>query len=186
MLAAAGDRHGAAGRAAKLNHSYAAKDAVFLVGSRFRAGRARGAADRAGAGIQAEADHNQPGVGCAHEDLAGAFVPRPHSYTRITARSAANHSGGGPSCRRQSGRVEQYPHVEAPVLAARGGLALVSLRWWDDAGNQRTSLDVLPGEQGRRTHLPGPLRRGMILPAPTGCSTSGTTEVKVQPSLSTA
>mgnify|MGYP000856862560 CR=1 FL=1 len=144
VLAAAGDRHGAAEARSKAESLYAAKDAVFLVGA-------------------------ASGLG---EPVVQQTAPAPESRPRLTTANRASDvplktwQGAVRTSatfvyedhRRVSGepleagadlhaaakrKVEQYPHVEAPVLAARGeGLALVSLRWWDDAGNQRTSLDV--------------------------------------------
>lgn len=144
VLVDSGDRQGATEARRKAESLYAAKDAVFLVG------------------VTAEAPEpvREQKATAPESRLRLTTVNRasdvPLKTWQGTVRTAAGflyedrrQFSGGPlegvldlhtAAKR---KLEQYPHVEAPVLAARGeGLALVRLHWWDDAGNQTTSLDL--------------------------------------------
>ncbi len=144
VLADSGDARGAADARLKAESLYAAKDAVFLVGV---------ASQPAVPVVDELEPESVPRLRLSTENRASDVPLKTWQGTvRISAGFVyedRRHVSGEPlenvpdlhaAAKR---KIEQYPHVEAPVLAARGeGLALVSLHWWDDAGNQSTSLDV--------------------------------------------
>ncbi len=145
VLADSGDSRAAAAARSKSESLYAAKDAVFLVGAAARpagpppaaastteaVGRLKvvnRACDVVLAGWQSLqlVEYAEGFVYSDHRNVSGDALHAPGDFLAAAVR-----------------KQEQYPNMEATVLAVRGQtLALIALRWWDDAGNETMSLDL--------------------------------------------
>lgn len=122
---------------------YAAKDAVFLVGSGSQASAFPPEVPKTDHGPSRLTTANRAGAvllraleGSVQTSARYVYEDRRHVSGEPLTGSADLHTAA-------KRKAEQFPHAEGPVLAARGErLALVWLHWWDDAGNETASLDV--------------------------------------------
>lgn len=143
VSASAGDQAEAARAQAKAESLYAAKDAVFLVGATSAAAAAVSEAPTMGSApsrLTTVTRASDVPLRASHGVIPTSADYVYEDHRRVTGEPLA---GGADLHAAAKRKVEQFPHVEAPVLAARGGgLALIWLHWWDEAGNETASLDV--------------------------------------------
>ena len=141
VLAASGDQRGAAQARSTAESLYAAKDAVFMVGEQASveapSSRARQAKLRL-APTNHAAELVLDTLRAEHVPYSDAF--RYDDRRKIPGEPIIGAAQLTAAARR---KLEQYPHVDPDVFAVRGErLALICMRWRDDAGNQTSSLDL--------------------------------------------
>lgn len=156
VLADSGDSGAAAAARGKAESLYAAKDAVFLVGQNAARPTPESAVSPA-----RDKTSRLTSTNSAAEVPALLMQDQLRVSNRFVYEDRRRVAGeplvGGVDLHAAGARkLEQYPHVEAPVLAVRGErVALHRVHWWDDAGNETTSLDLSEMNEARELEYHG-------------------------------
>lgn len=148
VLAAAGDGRRATAARVQAESLYAAKEAVFPADRPTSTATTATptAVGRLTVSNRASAVLAAAGEALRTDDSAPLFGIDEDTFVYDDRRTLTGDPIVGSSAFLQSARrkYQQYGHIDSSPLAVRGEtIALVSLRWWDDAGNQTTSLDLV-------------------------------------------
>ncbi len=147
VLAAAGDSRGATIAHAQAESLYAAKEAVFgATRAPLTETPAAEPAGRLALANCASAVVDAVGQALLAGDSAPLFGIEEDTFVYEDRRSVPGNPiiGSEEFLQAASRKYQQYSHLENRTLAVRGDtVALVSLRWWDDAGNETAALDLI-------------------------------------------
>lgn len=159
VLAAAGDGRGAGAARSRAESLYAAKEAALPLGRAPSAAAPTaepGTTTRLSLSNRASAIVTDVARALIEQDFSPLFLIDEDAFVYEDRRSLKGDPivGSGEFLEAAKRKFQQYGHFESRPLAVRGDtVALVSLRWWDDAGNETASLDLIEVSRDGSTML---------------------------------